>query len=104
MKRGEIWWKMTPEAKPRPHLILTRDEAIPLLNRVITVPLTGTARGIPTEVTVGTEDGLRRESVISVDNVTSTAKSQLIEHITQLSPAKLHAVCRALSLATGCEI
>lgn len=102
MKRGEIWWKMTPEQKPRPHLILTRDEAIPLLNRVITVPLTSTRRGIATEVAVGPEDGLRRESVISMDNITSTAKSQLIERLAGLSPDRMREVCRALAVATNC--
>ena len=48
MKRGEVWWHEPADSKPRPVLILTRDEAIGHLFDVIAVPATGTIRGLPT--------------------------------------------------------
>jgi len=46
---------------PRPWLILTRDEAIEVLDKLLAVPATTTIRGIPTEVPLGREDGMPSE-------------------------------------------
>ena len=50
VNRGEVWWAEHPDAGRRPYLVLTRQAAIPVLNRVLAVPATRTVRGIPTEV------------------------------------------------------
>jgi mRNA interferase MazF len=44
--------------KNRPALVLTREIVRPHLNNVTVAPITGTARGIRTEVPVGPENGL----------------------------------------------
>lgn len=55
--------------KARPVLILTRELVRPHLTRVTVAPITGTIRGLSTEVPVGTRNGLAKESVVSVDNI-----------------------------------
>ena len=50
MRRGELWWYERPDEKPRPVLILTRDESIDRQLDVIATPLTTTVRGWDTEV------------------------------------------------------
>jgi mRNA interferase MazF len=102
MKRGEIWWHEPPEEKRRPVLILTRDEAIGYLNKLVAAPATGTIYDIPTEVQVGPEDGMPRESVINLDNTTVIRKALLTERVTTLSPNRMGEVCRALAHATSC--
>lgn len=102
MRRGEVWWGEIPEEGPRPYLILSRDEAIDRLNRLIVVPATRTVREIPTEVLVDPDDGMPSPSAFSVDNVGSIPKSMLIERITELGPAKMEEVCQALAVATRC--
>ncbi len=102
MRRGEIWWHEPPEAKRRPVLILTRDEAIGQLNKLVTAPATGTIRSIASEVQVGPEDGMPHESAISLDNTTLVRKALLTERITTLGPDKMTKVCRALDYATSC--
>ncbi|MGH2879474.1 MAG: type II toxin-antitoxin system PemK/MazF family toxin [Solirubrobacteraceae bacterium] len=102
MKRGEIWWHEPAEEKRRPVLILTRDEAIDGLNKLVTAPATGTIRGISSEVRVGPEDGMPQESVISLDNTTLIRKALLTEPIATLDPAKMSEVCRALAYTTSC--
>src|SRR3954468_9073021 len=52
-RRGDIWWGEAPDQKGRPYLVLTRDEAIPVLRTVLAAPVTRTVRGIPTEVSLG---------------------------------------------------
>ncbi len=102
MRRGEIWWHEPPEQKRRPVLILTRDEAIGQLNKLVAAPATGTVRDIPSEVPVGPDDGMPRESAISLDNTTLVQKALLTERITTLGVEKMSDVCLALDYATGC--
>jgi mRNA interferase MazF len=102
VRRGEVWWHEPPQEKRRPVLILTRDEAIGQLNKLVAAPATGTIRGIASEVPVGPEDGMPRESVISLDNTTLVNKALLTERITTLGVEKMSAVCRALDHATSC--
>ena len=52
-RRGEVWWGEHEEFGRRPYLVMTRDVAIGVLDRVTVVPLTRTIRGIPTEVRIG---------------------------------------------------
>jgi len=101
--RGELWWVEDPELGRRPHLVLTRDSAIPLLTKVLAVPATTVVRGIPTEVSVGPDDGLPRESVLTLDNLVPVPCSYFVERIGRLRGDRLRAVCRALALATGCD-
>ena len=103
MRRGEVWWVEDPAAGRRPHLVLMRDAAIPALRSVIAVPATTTIRGIPTEVGLGSEDGMPRECVLSVDNTTLLPKSYFVEPICTLGAERMADVCRALDHATGCR-
>ena len=102
MKRGEVWWVDDPEAGRRPHLLLTRDAAIPVLASVLAVPATRTIRGIPTEVLLGPEDGMPVDCALSLDNLTVLPKAFFTERIAALGPHHLANVCRALAVATEC--
>lgn len=55
--------------KARPVLILTRELVRPHLARVTVAPITGTVRGLSSEVPVGVRNGLEKECVVSVDNI-----------------------------------
>jgi mRNA interferase MazF len=58
-------------------VILTRDRAIPVLSNLTVAGVTGTIRGLPTEVPLDQRHGLARECVINGDNLFTLAKSQL---------------------------
>lgn len=103
MKRGEIWWYESPDAKRRPFLILTRDETIDRVFDVIAVPATGTIRNLDTEVEIGIAEGMPIKCVLAVDNTLSADKTFLTERITTLGPEKLVDVCAKLAAATGCN-
>lgn len=103
VRRGEVWWCEFPDEGRRPALILTRSEAIPVLSRVLVAPITRTIRGIPTEVRFDQADGLPEECVASFDNVRQISRSLLSEPIVSLSGPRMHEVCRALAIATGCD-
>jgi mRNA interferase MazF len=102
VKRGDVCWAELPEEGRRPVLVLTRAEAIPALRRVLVAPVTRTIRGLPTEVRLGEEDGMPDECVASFDNVQPASRALLGEHITSLSGPRMHEVCEALAISTGC--
>ncbi|MGI8438823.1 MAG: type II toxin-antitoxin system PemK/MazF family toxin [Thermoleophilaceae bacterium] len=97
-----MWWYEDPRAGRRPFLIMTRDEALPVLNQALAVPATRTARGIPTEVELDASDGMPAPCVLTLDNVTLVRTSLLTERIVRLAPERMRAVCDALAIATAC--
>lgn len=101
--RGEVWWYEHPNAGRRPFVVLTRDEALPLLNQVLAAPVTRTVRGIPTEVELDASDGMPTACVVSADNVTLVRPSLMTELVTRLRPERMDAVCEALGHATACR-
>jgi mRNA interferase MazF len=92
----------TPD-KLRPVVVLSRPEVIGLLHTVMVAPVTSTVRGAPSEVVVGVAEGLRHESAVNLDHVQTVEKARLVGHVGSLGPEKMRAVCRALSIAVGCD-
>src|SRR5580704_14794220 len=74
--------------KERPVLILTRELVRPHLTRVTVAPITRTVRGLSTEVSVGKDNGLDHESVVSCDNILTVPTSTLGPRIGHLQPAQ----------------
>ncbi len=103
VSRGEVWWHEGPSSGHRPHLILTRDEAIPVLHEVLGAPATRTVRGIPSEVPLDTGDGMPEACALTLDNVVPILTSRCTELITRLGPEHMEMVCQALAAATGCR-
>jgi len=88
--------------KRRPVLVLTRQPVIGLLNWVMVAPVTSTIHGVPSEVLVGIDEGLKHQSAINLDNVQSIERSRLTNYVGALEPSKMQTVCRALAIAVGC--
>lgn len=91
-----------PDEGRRPVIVLTREEAIPVLRRVLVAPITRKIRGIPTEVKLDEVDGMD-ECVISFDNIRPISHTLLGDPIASLAGKRMHEVCRALAIATGCR-
>ena len=102
MNRGEVWWVEHPQAGRRPACVVTRQAAIPVLTSILVAPATRTVRGIPTEVRLGTDDGMPADCVLSFDNLTTVPKALLVERITAVPHARQEELCSALRAATGC--
>jgi mRNA interferase MazF len=103
VNRGEIWlYTSGPPDKRRPVLVLSRQRAITLLRTVLVAPITSAAHGAPSEVQVGTEEGLKHDSVINLDHVQTVDQQRLHHFVGTVGAATMSAVCRALLIATGC--
>ncbi len=104
LNRGDLWfYSFRAPDKRRPVVILSRQDVIPLLDTVMVAPITSTILGLPSEVVLGIEDGLKHRSAVNLDHVQTVAKSRLSRWIAQLRPRRLEEICRALAVATGCS-
>jgi mRNA interferase MazF len=103
IERGEVWWAETPgSSKGRPFLILTRNDAIPVLRAVLVAPVTRTIRRIPSEVPLGISEGLPVASAAVMDAVLAVPKSMLVRRMGALAPERHRELCEALAAAVDC--
>lgn len=100
--RGELWWGESPEAKGRPFLVVSRDAANEVMQRVLVAPITTRVRGVPSELPVGEDEGLPRPSVASFDNVQPFPKALLVRRLGALPPPRRHLLCAVAAATLDC--
>ena len=104
LTRGEIRLCHFPAPdKPRPALILTRSSAIGYLARVTVAPITSSIRGVPSEIPVGEDDGLKQPCAVNLHNVITVSKDRIGRRVAELSEERMREVCAALDFALGCD-
>ena len=103
MTRGEVWlYRFGEPDKRRPVLVLSRPEALEVMQTALVAGITGTIRGLPTEVPLGPEVGMKAACVVNLDHVFTIRQTDLRKYVTTLAPEVMRAVCRALGVATAC--
>ena len=104
MRRGEIWWaELELPAGRRPVILLSRNEAYSVRSLVIVAPVTTRIRHIPSEVLLGTDDGLPQDCVANLDTITTIPKDCLRSRLATLNAKKLKEVEVAIHFALGLE-
>ena len=89
--------------KIRPALVLTRTSALPYLSSVTVAPITRTIRGIPTEVVLGEESGLKTASAANFDNLQTVSKQRLGRHLGALPRSRWREVREAILFALALD-
>jgi mRNA interferase MazF len=103
LERGEVrLYRFPSPDKERPVLVLTRRSALGYLARVTVAPITSTIRGVPSEVALGIEDGLKKPCAVNLHNVVTVAKDGLGRRVAQVGPDRMRQVCAALAFALEC--
>ena len=104
LERGEVrLYRFPSPDKERPVLILTRRSALGYLARATVAPITSTIRGVPSEVALGIEDGMKQPCAVNLHNVVTVAKNGLGRRVGQLGPDRMRQVCAALAFALECD-
>ena len=85
-------------------LVLTRSSALAYLSRVTVAPITSTIRGVPSEVALGPEDGMKQPCAVNLHNVMTVSQANLGRRVAELSPPRMRQVCSALAFALGCDV
>lgn len=100
--QAELWLMETPNRKRRPVLVVSRNEAIAVLNNVVVAPVTSRLRDIPTCIPVGPDEGIDHDSVATFDNLAAVPKSVLTSRLGALGVEGRSKICRALDAIADC--
>lgn len=101
VNQGDVWWLETEADKARPVLVVTRDEAIPVLRKVVVAPVTTRLRQAPSQLPLGRAEGLPVESVGNFDDLTTVPKAMLVRRLGALG-GRQHELCATLRAMAGC--
>jgi len=102
--RGDVrLYQFAPPDKNRPAVVLTRDSAIAYLSTVTVAPITSTIRGVPSEVVLNEEDGMKAPCTVNLHNAVTVSQQRLGRRVAQLSSTRMQEICAALRFSLGCD-
>ncbi len=52
---------------------------------------------------LGVDEGLKRPSCVNLCNIFTVTQAELRQFVGTVGPEKMRAICRALSIASGCD-
>ena len=103
--RGDIrLYEFVPPDKKRPVVVLTRDSAISYLSTVTVAPITSAIRGVPSEVVLSEEDGMKSSCAVNLHNAVTVAQNRLGRRLAQLGSSRMTEICAALRFSLGCDL
>ena len=102
--RGDVrLYSFAAPDKKRPVVVLTRNSAIEYLSTVTVAPITTTIRGVPSEIMLSVDDGMKSACAVNLHNMVTVSQERLGKRVARLSTARMKEVCAALRFAVGCD-
>lgn len=103
--RGDVrLYSFAPPDKKRPVVVLTRNSAIGYLTTVTVAPITSTIRGVPSEVVLNEEDGMKAPCAVNLHHPVTVLQNRLGRRMAQLSSLRMVEICAALRFSLGCDV
>lgn len=104
ISRGEVrLYQFAKPDKKRPVVVLTRSSAISYLSTVTVAPITSTIRGVPSEVVLDAEDGMKAACAVNLHNAVTVSQARLGRRVAQLRSSRMDEICAALRFSLGCD-
>lgn len=104
MNRGDVWLiDLGGRIGIRPVLILTRQNVLRYLNKVIIAEITTQGKGYPTEIFIDQKANLPKPSFVQADNLHTVPKKRLKKFLGALDPETMLAVSQKVLLALELE-
>ena len=85
-------------------MVLTRESAVSYLSTVTVAPITSAIRGVPSEVVLNEEDGMKAPCAVNLHNVTTISQDRLGKRVIHLSALRMREICTAMRFALGCDL
>jgi mRNA interferase MazF len=102
--RGDVrLYQFAQPDKKRPVVVLTRNSAIGYLSTVTVAPMTSTIRGVPSEVALDEDDGMRAPCAVNLHNAVTVSQSRLGKRVALLRAERMNEICAALRFTLGCD-
>jgi mRNA interferase MazF len=103
--RGDVrLYQFAPPNKKRPVVVLTRNSAIAYLSTVTVAPITSTIRGVPSEIVLDEEDGMKAPCAVNLHNAVTISQQRLGKRVAQLRLTRMAEICAALRFSLGCDL
>ena len=83
--------------------MLTRNSAAAYLSTVTVAPITSTIRGVPSEVVLNEDDGMKKSCAVNLHNAITVSQDRLGKRVARLSSLRMNEICAALRFAVGCD-
>jgi len=104
MNRGDVWLiDLGGRIGTRPVLILTRQNILKYLNKVIVAEITTQGKGYPTEIFINQKANLPKPSFVQADNLHTVPKKRLKKFLGALNPETMLEVSQKVALALELE-
>jgi len=102
--RGDVrLYRFSAPDKERPVLVLTRNSAIHYLSTVTVAPITSTIRGVPSEVPLDEDDGMKKPCAVNLHNAVTVSQQRLGPRLSHLNARRMDEICAALRFSIGCD-
>lgn len=103
--RGDVrLYQFAPPDKKRPVVVLTRESAVAYLSTVTVAPITSAIRGVPSEVVLNEDDGMKAPCAVNLHNAVTVSQHRLGRRLAQLSSLRMGEICAALRFSLGCDL
>lgn len=103
MRRGELYRVRKPRSdtkESRVFVVVSRDALLKTsFSTVVCAPVYSRGDGLTTQVAIGRSEGLKHESWIMCDNLTSLRRADLTDFVGSLSPVRMSELNAALRSA-----
>jgi mRNA interferase MazF len=96
-------YQFASPGKRRPVAVLTRASAIGYLSTVTVAPITSIIRGVPSEVLLNVEDGMKGPCAVNLHNAITVSQQRLGKRVARLGPHRMNEICAALRFSLGCS-
>lgn len=104
MNRGDVWQlDLGGRIGRRPVVIVTRQNVLRYVNKVIVVGITTKGKGYPTEIDIGQKANLPKHSFIQADNLHTIPKEKFDKYVGTLDRDVMRDVSRKIVLALELE-
>ena len=104
ISRGDVrLYQFSAPDKKRPVVVLTRDSAVAYLSTVSVAPITTAIRGVPSEVLLTEDDGMKTPCAVNLHNVVTVTQNRLGKRVAQISQLRMAEICAALRFSLGCD-
>jgi mRNA interferase MazF len=104
ISRGDVrLYEFGPPDKKRPVVVLARDSAVPYLSTVTVAPITTAIRGVPSEVLLTENDGMKTDCAVNLHSIVTVTQNRLGRRLAQLSSLRMAEICAALHFSLGCD-
>ena len=104
MNRGDVWIiKLGGKAGTRPVVVLTRQNVIEFLNKVVVAEITTKGKGYATEVFIDQKANLPKPSFVQADNIHTVPKKSLEKYFGTLDFDTMLEISKKVVLALELE-